>query len=69
MSKDIRKIIGKNILKFRLEKNWSQEELGFEAKLSNSTIGKYENGKRCPSIPALKRIANALGVKLDDLVD
>lgn len=69
MSKDICKIFGKKLYKIRIAKNMSQEELGFEVGLDKSTIGKYELAKRCINIRTAKQIADALGVKLSDMLD
>ena len=69
MSKDICKIFGKKLHKIRLQKGFSQEELGFEVGLDKSTIGKYELAKRCINLRTAKQIADALGVKLSDMLD
>ncbi len=69
MSKDICKIFGKNLHKIRLAKGLSQEELGFEVGLDKSTIGKYELARRCINIRQAKQIADALGVKLSEMLD
>ncbi|HIS36221.1 TPA: helix-turn-helix transcriptional regulator [Candidatus Scatousia excrementigallinarum] len=69
MSKDICKIFGRNLYKIRTGKGISQEELGFEVGLDKSTIGKYELAKRCINLRTAKNIADALGVKLSDMLD
>ncbi len=69
MSKDICKTFGKRLYQFRTQKGLSQEELGFEVGLDKSTIGKYELAKRCINIRQAKMIADALGVKLADLLE
>jgi transcriptional regulator with XRE-family HTH domain len=69
MSKDICKIFGRRMQKLRLERGLSQEELGFELGLDKSTIGKYELARRCVNIRQAKKIADALSVKLSELLD
>jgi len=69
MSKDICKIFGKNLYKLRTAKGISQEELGFEIGLDKSTIGKYELARRCINLRTAQKIADALNVKLSDLLD
>lgn len=69
MSKDICKTFGKRLYQIRTQKGLSQEELGFEVGLDKSTIGKYELAKRCINIHQAKMIADALGVKLADLLE
>ena len=69
MSKDICKIFGKKLYEIRIQKGFSQEELGFEVGLDKSTIGKYELARRCINIRQAKKIADALGVKLSGMLD
>ena len=69
MSKDICKTFGKRLYQIRTQKGLSQEELGVEVGLDKSTIGKYELAKRCINIRQAKMIADALGVKLADLLE
>ena len=69
MSKDICKTFGKRLYQIRTQKGLSQEELGFEVGLDKSTIGNYELAKRCINIRQAKMIADALGVKLADLLE
>ena len=69
MSKDICKIFGRRLHKLRMQKGLSQEELGFEVGLDKTTVGKYELAKRCINIRQAKSIADALGVKMSDLLD
>ncbi len=61
--------IGKAIRKYRQEKNMSQEALARTANLSLPTIVKIESGETPnPGIETVKKIADALGVSLDDLM-
>lgn len=69
MSKDICKIFGKKLYQIRKQKGLSQEELGFEVGLDKSTIGKYELARRCINLRQAKMIADALGVKLSEMLD
>ena len=68
MSKD-QSTIGKTIRKYRQGKEMSQEALARAADLSLPTIVKIESGETPnPSIDTVKKIADALGVSLDDLI-
>lgn len=69
MSKDICKIFGKNLYKFRKERGLSQEEIALEINLDKSTIGKYENASRCINLRIAKKIADVLNVKLSEMLD
>ncbi len=62
-------MIGKNIKKLRQEKGVSQDRLSKLADLSLNTVVNIESGgNRNPTIETLNKIANALGVKVDDLI-
>ncbi|MCH8323349.1 MAG: helix-turn-helix transcriptional regulator [Proteobacteria bacterium] len=65
---DIRKQLGLNIKRLRLEKGWSQEDLSFEAKLHRTYISDIERGKRNPTVTVLEKIAIALGTTPDVLL-
>lgn len=60
--------IGTNIKKFRKKKGMTQSELGEKLNVSQQMIGQYENGKNSPQMSTLKKIANALEVKVADLM-
>ena len=61
--------IGKNIRRFRQEKGISQDRLSKLADLSLNTIVNIESGGNAnPTIETLNKIANALGVKVDELI-
>lgn len=60
--------ISENIKKYRLEKEWSQEELAEKVFSTKSTISKWESGDITPSVEILKIIAKSLGVSVYDLM-
>lgn len=66
---DIRVKFGKNVRKARHVKGLSQEELAHEADSNRTYISDVERGTRNPSIIVVERIANALGMKIGDLLD
>lgn len=53
-------MIGDTIRKLRIERNYTQSELGDMVDLSPSTIGMYEQNRRTPDIETLEAIATAL---------
>lgn len=62
-------IIGENIKKYRKELGISQDVLSKRANLAFHTIAKIEAGATPdPRIETVKKIANSLGVSLDDLI-
>lgn len=61
--------IGKNIRKYRLQKKMSQDRLSKSADVAFHTITKIESGDTPnPTIETVKKIADALGVSVDDLM-
>ena len=60
--------IGSQVRKYRNEKGWSLDELGKNAKLAKSTLSDIENDKAMPSIKALRRVSEALGIDLEILL-
>lgn len=63
-------MIGKNIRKIRQQKKLSQERLARLTDISLNTLTKIESGfTRQPSIQTIHKIAKALGISLDKLVE
>jgi transcriptional regulator with XRE-family HTH domain len=61
--------IGKNIKKFRQEKELSQDKLSKLADLSLNTVVKIElDESPNPTIETIQKIAKALAVSVDDLL-
>jgi transcriptional regulator with XRE-family HTH domain len=61
--------IGKNIKKFRQEKELSQDKLSKLADLSLNTVVKIElDESPNPTIETIQKIAKALEVSVDDLL-
>lgn len=62
-------IVGVNIKKYRNKLGISQDILSKKADLAFHTIAKIEAGSTPnPTIDTVKKIADALGVSLDDLI-
>jgi len=62
------KSIGQRIKTFRLQNGFSQEKLAELADLTPAHVSHIETANTKISLPSLLKIANALGVSLDDLV-
>ena len=63
-------IIAKNIKKYRAELDFSQDKLSKMADVTFHTIAKIESGATSnPGIKTMTKIAKALNVSLDDLVE
>lgn len=68
MSKE-KSTIGENIKKYRKKLGISQDVLSKKANLAFHTVAKIEAGSTPnPTIETVKKIADALGVSLDDLM-
>ena len=65
---EIEKIIGVNFAILRREKNLTQEKISELTEISQQYLSDLERGKRNPTIKTLKKIADALGVPLLDLM-
>src|SRR3546814_17176733 len=51
-----------------LAKNWSQADLARRAELGRDSISTYINGKTFPDPLSRKKLADALGVSVDELI-
>ena len=61
--------LGSKIRKLRLDKGFSQEQLGLAANIDRSYIAQIENGRRNIAFENTVKIARALEVSLSDLVE
>jgi len=61
--------VAKNIKKFRIKLSLSQDKLSKLADVTLHTITKIESGATlAPRVDTVKKIADALGCKVDDLL-
>ena len=61
------KHFGENLRRLRKLKGVSQEQLAFEAELDRSFVGQVERGERNLSLLNIHRLAEALGVPIENL--
>lgn len=62
-----RTLLAANILRLRGAKNWTQEELSYEAGLHRTMIGHIEREGRNATLETIESIAAALGVEISEL--
>ena len=62
------RVLGANIRERRTASDLTLEDLANEAGLSVTYLGQTERGQRNPSVLVLWRVAEALGITLDQLV-
>lgn len=62
-------MIGKNLQKLRKQRSLTQEMLAERVGVARQTVAKWETEESAPDLLTAGRIAEALGVSLDDLVN
>jgi transcriptional regulator with XRE-family HTH domain len=67
-SADILRTFGERVRKLRLEKHWSQEDFAHHCQLDRTYVGGIERGERNVALRNIRRIAEALGISLADLM-
>jgi transcriptional regulator with XRE-family HTH domain len=65
---DMRKLVGRNVKRVRLEKGLTQEQLAELSGFSQQYLSGLEQGRRNPTIVSLYELATALGVSHMELV-
>jgi transcriptional regulator with XRE-family HTH domain len=65
---DLRLVLAKNIKKLRKARGLTQEQLAFESEIDLTYMGAIERSKRNPSLLVMGRIADALSVRVVDLL-
>jgi transcriptional regulator with XRE-family HTH domain len=60
--------LGKTLQALRIKRGLSQEQLAERSGLSTITISFIEQGRRKPQLKTLEKIADALGVRVKDLI-
>ena len=60
---DIRRVVGKNVRRCRIEAELSQEELAGGMGVEQGYVSRLEAGKRNPTIVEIWHVAEALGVR------
>lgn len=59
--------LGKNLKRIRTEKGISQVDIARSLDVSRGFISNIENGKRNPTLATIAKIAQAIGVPIDEL--
>ena len=65
---EILNIFGENVRMYRNQLNISQEELAFRAGLHRTYIGMIERAEKNITLINMEKIANGLGVKIENLL-
>jgi transcriptional regulator with XRE-family HTH domain len=60
---DMRKLVGQNVARLRLEKGLTQEQLAENSGFTQQYLSDLERGRRNPTVVTLFHLATALGVE------
>lgn len=63
----INEVLGKNIRRYRLGFNWTQEKLAEALCVSHQVVSKWENGLAAPDIDTLCSLTRIFNISLDEL--
>ncbi len=66
---DIRKRLGLNVKRLRLEKGWSQEDFADRADIHRTYVSDIERAARNPTITIVEKLAQALKVSASALIE
>jgi transcriptional regulator with XRE-family HTH domain len=66
---DISTKLGKNLKRIRIAKKLSQGAIAPKIEVHRAYISGIENGKRNPTLATIQRLAEALGVSVNELVE
>ena len=69
-AKDVARVraFGERVRQVRLEKELTQEKLGYLAEVTTAEVGAIERAEREPGLVMICRLAEALGVPAGDLL-
>jgi transcriptional regulator with XRE-family HTH domain len=65
---DMRRLVGQNVKRVRLEKGLTQEDFADRSGFSQQYVSDLERGKRNPTVVTLFELSQALGVSHLELV-
>lgn len=65
---DMRRLVGRNVRKFRLAKGLTQEQFAVASGFGQNYLSDLERGRRNPTVVTIWELAQALGVTPIDLI-
>lgn len=65
---DMRRLVGRNVRKFRLAKGLTQEDLAAVSGFGQNYLSDLERGRRNPTVVTLWELSQTLGVTPIDLI-
>jgi len=64
----LERLFGRILQELRTERGLSQEKLGFESDYHRTYISQLERGQKNPSLKAIFRLAEALGITPSEMI-
>jgi len=68
MANDIKREFGERVRKLRKKRDWKLVELSVETGLGRVFLSNLENGKHEPKLGTIKKLANAFGLTISQLM-
>ena len=68
MANDIKRQFGERVRKLRKQRDWMLVELSVETGLGRVFLSNLENGKHEPKLGTVKKLANAFGLTISQLM-
>ncbi len=65
---DLERLFGRILQELRTQRGLSQEKLGFESNYHRTYISQLERGQKNPSLKAIVRLAEALGIRPSEMI-
>ena len=66
---DMRRLVGRNVKRYRLEQGLTQEQFADKSGLSQQYLSGLERGRRNPTVVTLFELSSALGISHVALVE
>jgi transcriptional regulator with XRE-family HTH domain len=66
---DVQRVVGAKIRQLRLQKKWSQDVFADISGIHRAQVGAMERGEMNMTLKTLKTVADALKVRIRDLVE
>lgn len=63
---DARALVARNVRRLRVARGISQEHLAVDAGIDRTYVSRLERGRENPSVAVLERIADALGIAIQE---
>lgn len=64
-----KKVISKNLVKFRQTNNWTQDELSNKLHISRQAISKWETGSSIPNLETLLELAKLYETTINEIIE